>query len=256
MSLSVAWPTACLAVADEPPRFNRDIRPILADRCYTCHGPDSGTRKADLRLDKEEAAHESVIVPGDPDSSELIRRVSSEDPDERMPPAESKKPPLTNEQVGLLRGWIKAGAKYELHWAYIRPQRPAVPQFHVAASPGNANPRLEESRLREWPRNDIDRFLLARQVEQGVGPSPEADRTTLIRRLYFDLVGLPPTTRRSMRLSKIIDRTGTSSSWISCWLRRRSANAWQRGGSIWCDSPIPWAITVIRTIALPRTAIT
>ncbi len=194
MSLSVAWPTACLAVADEPPRFNRDIRPILADRCYTCHGPDSGTRKADLRLDKEEAAHESVIVPGDPDSSELIRRVSSEDPDERMPPAESKKPPLTNEQVGLLRGWIKAGAKYELHWAYIRPQRPAVPQFHVAASPGNANPRLEESRLREWPRNDIDRFLLARQVEQGVGPSPEADRTTLIRRLYFDLVGLPPTT--------------------------------------------------------------
>src|SRR3954467_2626887 len=94
-----------VSAADDAPRFNRDIRPILADRCYTCHGPDSGTRKADLRLDKEEGAHESVIVPGDPGSSELLRRISSEDPEERMPPAASKKPPLTKEQIELFRKW-------------------------------------------------------------------------------------------------------------------------------------------------------
>ncbi len=176
-AFSAAWAPGHLLAADESPHFNRDIRPILEDRCYTCHGPDSGTRKADLRLDKEESAHESVIVPGDPDSSELISRISSQDPDERMPPAESKRPPLTKEQVELFRKWIKAGAKYELHWAYIPPQRPAVPPVKQAA----------------WARNDVDRFLLAKQEARGIGPSLEADRITLVRRLYFDLVGLPPT---------------------------------------------------------------
>src|SRR6185295_17648340 len=170
-ALALVWVGA---VAADDVRFNRDIRPILADKCYTCHGPDSGTRKADLRLDKEEAAHESAIVPGDPESSELIRRVSSEDPDERMPPKESKKPPLTKEQVEQLRAWVKAGAKYEPHWAYIQPQRPATPTVKQS----------------NWAHNDIDRFLLAKQEAQHVGPSPEADKPTLIRRLYFDLIGL------------------------------------------------------------------
>jgi hypothetical protein len=176
-ALGVIWASAQLLAADDTPRFNRDIRPILADKCYACHGPDSGTRKADLRLDTEAGSHESVIVAGDADSSELIRRISSEDPEERMPPAASKKPPLTKEQVELFRRWIKAGAKYEPHWAYIAPQRPAVPKVKQAA----------------WARNDIDRFLLAKQEAQRVGPSPEADRLTLVRRLYFDLIGLPPT---------------------------------------------------------------
>src|SRR3990172_5033269 len=90
-----------IALADESPRFNRDIRPILADRCYACHGPDSGTRKAELRLDTEEGAHESVIVPGDADSSEVVARVSSDDPEVRMPPPASKKPPLSAEQIDL-----------------------------------------------------------------------------------------------------------------------------------------------------------
>src|SRR4051812_14931329 len=166
-----------VSVADDAPRFNRDIRPILADKCYACHGPDSGTRKADLRLDTETGSHESVITVGDPDSSELVRRVSSEDPEERMPPAAAKKPPLTKEQIELVRKWIKAGAKYEPFWAYIPPQRQPVPQVKHTA----------------WPRNDIDRLLLAKQEAQGVGPGPEADRVTLVRRLYFDLVGLPPT---------------------------------------------------------------
>src|SRR4051812_19843610 len=165
-----------VSVADGAPRFNRDIRPILADKCYACHGPDSGTRKADLRLDTEAGSHESVITVGDPDSSELIRRVSSDDPEERMPPAAAKKPPLTKDQIDLVRKWIKAGAKYESFWAYIPPHRQAVPSVNRSA----------------WPRNDIDRFLLAKQESQNLGPGQEADRATLVRRLYFDLTGLPP----------------------------------------------------------------
>ena len=114
---------------------------------------------------------------GDPDASELVRRVASDDPEERMPPAAAKKPPLTTEQIELVRKWIKAGAKYEPFWAYIPPKRQAVPQVKHT----------------DWPRNDIDRFLLAKQEAQGIGPGPEADRATLVRRLYFDLTGLPPT---------------------------------------------------------------
>src|SRR5882757_9491686 len=137
--------------ADDAPRFNRDIRPILAEKCYSCHGPDSGTRKAELRLDTEATAHESVIVPGDAESSEVISRVSSDDPDTRMPPPDSKKPPLKPEQVELLRKWINAGAKYELHWAYIAPVRPQVPAVKQTT----------------WPRNDIDHFLVADQEQHG-----------------------------------------------------------------------------------------
>ena len=173
----VAFMIRPIVAADEDARFNRDIRPILADRCFACHGPDSGTRKADLRLDTQEGAHDWVIVPGDAESSEVIARVTSDDPEVRMPPAVSKKPPLTTEQVELLRKWINAGAEYEPHWAYIPPQRPAVPNI------SGANPA----------RNDIDRFLLANVESLGVTPAPEAARATLARRLCFDLTGLPPT---------------------------------------------------------------
>jgi hypothetical protein len=164
------------SAADDSVSFNRDIRPILANTCYVCHGPDSGTREAELRLDTFEGATEWAIVAGDAEGSELIARVTSDDPEVRMPPAASKKPPLTAEQVDLLRKWINAGAKYEPHWAYIPPQRPPVP----AVAKG------------DWPRNDIDRFLLARIEARGLTPSAEAGRVTLIRRLYFDLTGLPP----------------------------------------------------------------
>ncbi|MEX0613883.1 MAG: c-type cytochrome domain-containing protein, partial [Pirellulales bacterium] len=121
--------------AEDVPRFNRDIRPILADRCFACHGPDSGTREAELRLDTEEGAHEWVIVSGDADSSEVIERVSSDDPEVRMPLVKSKKARLTTDEIELLRKWIDAGAEYEPHWAYIAPQRPVVPEIHVAAGP-------------------------------------------------------------------------------------------------------------------------
>jgi hypothetical protein len=181
------------APAADAPRFNRDIRPILADRCFTCHGPDSGTRQAELRLDTQQGAHEWAIMPGDADASELIARISSEDPEVRMPPAASKKPPLSAEQIELLRKWIDAGAKYEPHWAYIPPERPAAPELHLAASRRDAPASLGQAHPRDWPRNAIDQFLLAHMQSKGISPAAEADREILIRRLYFDLTGLPPT---------------------------------------------------------------
>ncbi len=159
------------------PSFARDIRPILAGKCFACHGPDEETREADLRLDDRAAAIElSAIVPGEPDESELIRRILTDDPDERMPPADSGEP-LTATQQGLLRQWIADGAKYERHWGFVRPQRPQVPQAKFAD-------RIE---------NEIDNFIFARLGREGLSPSPEADRYTLARRVYLDLIGLPPT---------------------------------------------------------------
>ncbi|MCC6491874.1 MAG: PSD1 domain-containing protein [Pirellulales bacterium] len=176
-----AWlltaPPGASAASAGAPTYNRDVRPILSDHCFACHGPDSAAREADLRLDRAESAHESAIVPGDVDGSELINRVMSDDPDVQMPPADSKKPRLSPEQVELLRKWIDDGARYEPHWAYIPPERPAVPEV--------GRPDLA--------RNEIDRFVLARLAALGVEPSPEAEPTTLVRRLYFDLTGLPPT---------------------------------------------------------------
>jgi hypothetical protein len=158
--------------------FDRQIRPILADNCYACHGPDDKARKAKLRLDVKEKAlgHGSVIVPGKAAASELIERISSDDPDVRMPPAKTGKR-LTPDQVELLRQWIDQGAKWSTHWAFVRPERPKVPA--VKSEP--------------WVRNSIDCFILARLEREGLQPSPEADRTTLIRRLTLDLTGLPPT---------------------------------------------------------------
>ncbi len=161
-------------------RFNRDIRPLLSDRCYACHGP--GDQKADLRLDKAASATEFAILPGDPESSELLDRITSDDPDLRMPPAASQKPAFTKDEVERIRRWIQQGAQYESHWAYIKPTR-------VAPSEGNA----ERTPDVNWARNPIDRFVLAKLQDHGVEPAPEADRVTLVRRLYLDLTGLPPT---------------------------------------------------------------
>ncbi|NUM52442.1 MAG: DUF1553 domain-containing protein [Candidatus Hydrogenedentes bacterium] len=156
-------------------RFNRDVRPILSENCLKCHGPDEKQRKGGLRLDEFESAREA-LAPGRPDESEVLKRVMSHDPDERMPPAETKTT-LTEKQLATLRTWIAEGAQYESHWAFIQPRRPAVPAVKQTA----------------WPRNPIDDFILARLESIGVAPSPEADRRTLIRRAYLDLIGLPPT---------------------------------------------------------------
>ncbi|MFL5342522.1 MAG: PSD1 and planctomycete cytochrome C domain-containing protein [Gemmataceae bacterium] len=155
--------------------YTRDIRPILSDKCYACHGPDSAKRKAKLRLDQREVAVKEAIKPGDPAGSPLVQRVSSHDADEQMPPPESKKLPLTAVQVELMKRWIQQGAKFDQHWAYVPPVRPEPPKAGAG-----------------WARNAIDEFIVAEHAKRGFTPAPEADHVTLIRRLSFDLIGLPP----------------------------------------------------------------
>ncbi|HJT30849.1 MAG TPA: PSD1 and planctomycete cytochrome C domain-containing protein, partial [Pirellulales bacterium] len=165
------------ALAEAPLRYSRDIRPILAEKCFKCHGPDDKTREADLRLDlREEAIAAGAIAPGKADGSGLVRRILSDDPQERMPPPASRKE-LTVEQKERLRRWVDEGAEYETHWAFVKPSRPPLPPVRDAG----------------WPQNAIDHFVLARLEADGLAPSPPADRYTLVRRLYLDLIGLPPT---------------------------------------------------------------
>lgn len=165
--------------APAPVRFNRDIRPILADHCFACHGPDARSRKADLRLDvvtaRTKTADQHLIVPGEPESSELWKRVTSADPTVIMPPPEAKKP-LTAAQIALLRRWIEQGAVREDHWAFVTPKRPALPRLMDSAAPG-----------------EIDGFVRAELRERNLRPAPEAPPETLIRRVTLDLTGLPPT---------------------------------------------------------------
>lgn len=165
-----------LFAADAPLEFNRDIRPILAEYCFSCHGPDSASRKGDLRLDVRDAAIErSAIAPGDLTKSELIARIESLDADEVMPPAATKKS-LTPEQKSLLKRWIEQGAEYQPHWSFLPPVRPQIPAVNNQS----------------WVKNPIDAFVLAKLEAVGLRPAPEADRRTLARRLSLDLVGLPP----------------------------------------------------------------
>jgi hypothetical protein len=181
--------------ADAAIQYNRDVRPILFENCFSCHGPDSASRQAELRLDKREVAVEKkAIVPGNADASEMIRRILSDDADEQMPPPVTKKK-LTDAQKKLLVDWIKNGAEYQPHWSLIAPVRPKVPEIQ-SEPPGL--PRRDESagspeNLNTWPRNPIDNFVLARLESVGLTPAPEADRRTLVRRVSLDLTGLPPT---------------------------------------------------------------
>lgn len=172
-----------VASAQESIQFNRDIRPIFMETCLTCHGPDSASRKADLRMDQREAAIDSgAISPGKPDESEMIRRILSNDPEEIMPPPEIKKP-LSAEQKKLLVDWVQSGAEYQQHWSYIAPMKADVPT--VAES--------VKTKYASWPQNPIDNFILKKLVENGLTPAAEADRRTLARRVSLDITGLPPT---------------------------------------------------------------
>ncbi|MBI1899225.1 MAG: DUF1553 domain-containing protein [Acidobacteria bacterium] len=158
--------------------FDREVRPILSDNCFFCHGPDEKQRQAGLRLDTREGAfaRAGVIVPGDAKKSRLYVRISAPHAAVRMPPPASNKT-LAPEQIGLIRDWIDQGAKWETHWSFVPPQRPEPPAV----------------KNEKWPRNAIDRFILARLEREGLKPSPEAAKTTLIRRVTLDLTGLPPT---------------------------------------------------------------
>jgi len=166
----------------EGPDFTREVRPILSNRCFKCHGPDADHQEAGLRLDVREAALTELdsgaraIVPGHPGDSELVARITSTDPDLVMPPPHTKVT-LTDDEKRILAAWIAAGAEYRPHWAFVTPSQPAVPPMANDA----------------WARNDIDRFVAARLAQEGLVPTAEADRATLCRRLHLDLIGLPPT---------------------------------------------------------------
>ena len=169
------------SVAADPVTFNRDVRPILADKCFHCHGPDSATREADLRLDVEESAKldrdgNFAVKPGDSQHSELVHRITSTDSDLQMPPADSGRA-LTNEQKQILIDWIESGAQWEGHWSFVAPERPPLPNTKNTA----------------WSRNEVDSFILHELEAVGRQPSEEAEKTTWIRRVTFDLTGLPPT---------------------------------------------------------------
>ena len=161
--------------AARPVDFDRDVRSILSDRCFTCHGPDDRRRMANLRLDTEDGLKR--VTSGDPAQSRLLARITSPNEAMRMPPRQTG-PALTEPQIAAIRQWITEGAKWERHWAFVPPQRPPLPAVHNE----------------KWARNPIDRFVLARLEREGLRPSPEVGRAALLRRLSFDLTGLPPTT--------------------------------------------------------------
>ena len=176
----IILPVAPMSGADSTNtiQFNRDIRPILSENCFLCHGPDKNRRKAKMRLDVREVALErEAFVPGKPDKSELVRRIHETNPDDLMPPTNTHKT-LTPAQKELLTRWIAQGAEYQPHWSFITPKRPAIPAIR---------------NLQSAIRNPIDAFVLATLEARNIQPSPEADQRTLLRRLSLDLIGLPPT---------------------------------------------------------------
>jgi hypothetical protein len=174
--------STCAGAENAKVDFNRDVRPILSDNCYACHGPDSAKRKAGLRLDLKEGAVAKLksdnlaIVPGHPEKSALVARITNRDEDERMPPVKTGKT-LNQAQIDVLIRWINQGALWQPHWSFIKPERSATPAV----------------KNKRWPRNPIDHFILTRLEKENLKPSPQADKTVLIRRVTFDLTGLPPT---------------------------------------------------------------
>ena len=173
----------CRQADDRPADYNYDVRPILADHCYSCHGPDPESREAGVRLHAQDGLYaplredstRKVIVPGNAAASELVRRITHSDPQQRMPPPDAPHA-LTQAEITTLTRWVNEGAVWKPHWSHIPPQLPALPDVSRPS----------------WVRNPIDRFVLARLEQERLKPSPEADRRTLIRRLYLDLIGLPP----------------------------------------------------------------
>ncbi|TXT27789.1 MAG: hypothetical protein FD138_2703 [Planctomycetota bacterium] len=182
MTLTALTLSSPLFAAEKGPlpdvvEFNRDIRPILSDNCFFCHGPDKNKRKADLRLDTQAGLHgkdgePGTVAPGKPSDSELFRRIISTDPEQKMPPLESAKT-LSERDIALIKKWIEQGGKHEGHWAFLPIKRPTMPNSQ--------------------PANAIDTLVVAELAKHGLKSSPESDRVTLIRRLSFDLIGLPPT---------------------------------------------------------------
>lgn len=207
----LAWGMVQPARGDDPD-FAREVRPILAKYCFKCHGPDEKTRKAKLRLDEAKSAHLSVIVPGQPEKSELIERILAVEPGKVMPPP-STKMTLNAQQKEVLKRWIGSGAKYQPHWAFVPPRQLPLPLVKDDT----------------WPRNPIDYFILAHLESARLKPSPPADRHTLIRRLSLDLIGLPPMPAEvdafvkdnsSKAYENLVDRLLSSPHYGERWARR------------------------------------
>ena len=244
-SLAVCLYLPLPALAAQPIDFNRDIRPILSENCFYCHGQDGNKRQADLRLDHRDAAIEAkAIHPGSIEKSSLVSRILSDDPDQLMPPPASNRR-LSAEQKELLKRWIADGAPYQVHWAFVTPQRPVEPQV----------------RQEGWVRNPIDRFVLARLEQENLAPSPEADRATLIKRLCIDLTGLPPTPQEvdafisdkdDQAYEKLVDRLLSSRHYgermALPWLdaaRYADSNGFQQDGDTWQWIWRDWVVTAL-----------
>ena len=175
-SIGALWLlSAPLAPAAPKIDFDREIRPIFSDKCFACHGPDEKQRQVGLRFDTKEGGYR-VIAPGDSGKSRLFQRISAPNKANRMPPPTSGLS-LTDSQVDLIRRWIDQGADWETHWSYVAPKRPDPPGV----------------KRKGWTRNPIDYFILAKLERENLAPSPEADKDTLLRRVSYDLTGLPPT---------------------------------------------------------------
>ena len=213
--------------------FNREIRPILSENCFYCHGQDANKREAGLRLDlRDDAIEHGAILPEQLQDSELLKRIFSEDADSVMPPPNSNRV-LSKEQKELVKKWIEQGAEYDKHWAFVPPSKSAPPSVN----------------LQEWVRNPIDQFVLAKLEKEGLAPSPEADKATLIKRLYADLIGLPPTPDEVREFEndssptayeKLVDRLMQSEHYgermALPWLdaaRYADSNGFQQDGDTW-----------------------
>lgn len=212
-TLCVGGPAA-IGFAAEPVDFAGDIRPLLSDRCFLCHGPDAGQRASELRLDDPQSAYDLAIAPGDLAGSELVERIMSDDEDTMMPPPESNLS-LSESERQLLKDWIEQGAVYEGHWSLQSATRPDLPSV----------------KDEDWSRSEIDTFVLAKLEAAGLGPNPEADRAALIRRLSFDLTGLPPTLAEidafclderpnayELLVDKLLARKSFGEKWAVDWL--------------------------------------
>lgn len=225
-AFSLAVAAGPLSAADDvPPDFNRDVRPILSAHCFKCHGPDDKTREAGLRLDLHDAATKELdsgataIVGGQPAASELVRRILSTDDNEIMPPPAANKA-LSAEQKLVLERWIAAGAKYDPHWSFVRPTQvaPPIPR-KLKDAPGSTVAMHQP----------IDAFILARLHAAGLAPAPSADRYTLVRRVYLDLIGLPPSIDEADAFvqdtapdayERLVDRLLASPHYGERWARR------------------------------------